>query len=112
MLRDLIIGLLILHGLVHLIGFVKAFELATVQQLNQPISKPAGALWFTVFITFLVSSILFLIHHRLWWMPTALGIALSQVLIITSWQDAKYGTLANMFILIALIASFWMDFIS
>lgn len=47
-----------------------------------------------------------LILQRWWWLPTVLGIGLSQVLILTSWQDAQYGTIANMFILIALIAHF------
>lgn len=34
-----------IHGLIHLLGFVKAFNLAPVGQLTQNISKTGGTLW-------------------------------------------------------------------
>ncbi|MEO8075870.1 MAG: hypothetical protein ABI818_06035 [Acidobacteriota bacterium] len=36
--------LLVLHGLVHLIGSVKAFGVADLPQLTQPIAVPLGLL--------------------------------------------------------------------
>ncbi len=40
-----IAGLLVVHGLIHLLGFVKAFELAQVSQLQATITRPVGVLW-------------------------------------------------------------------
>ena len=37
--------LLLVHGLVHSMGFLKAFGLARLPQLGLPISRPRGVLW-------------------------------------------------------------------
>lgn len=42
--RYLLNLLILLHGLIHLMGFAKAFNYAAVSQLTQPISKSAGVL--------------------------------------------------------------------
>jgi hypothetical protein len=36
--------LLVIHGLLHLMGFLKAFGLAELPQLTGPISQPLGLL--------------------------------------------------------------------
>ena len=41
----ILVILLVVHGLIHLLGFVKAFGLAPVAQLTQPITRTAGAFW-------------------------------------------------------------------
>ena len=41
-----IVGVLLaVHGLFHLMGFVKAFGYAKLPQLTQPISREMGLLW-------------------------------------------------------------------
>ncbi len=37
--------LLVVHGLIHSMGFLKAFGLAQLPQLTLPISRPLGVLW-------------------------------------------------------------------
>jgi hypothetical protein len=37
--------ILVVHGLIHLLGFAKAFGLAALPQLRQPISPFLGVLW-------------------------------------------------------------------
>ena len=37
--------LLLVHGLVHGMGFLKAFGLVRLPQLASPISRPLGVLW-------------------------------------------------------------------
>jgi hypothetical protein len=39
-----------------------------------------------------------------WWMPAAVAVVLSQVLIVVQWHDARFGTIANVLLLIAVIA--------
>ncbi|MBF8296736.1 MAG: hypothetical protein HW389_3281 [Bacteroidetes bacterium] len=97
--------LLTLHSLIHLLGFVKAFNLAEVSQLTQGISKPAGAAWLLAAILLLVGAVLFLLKIEYWWLAAAPGVILSQVLIIISWTDAKFGTIANVLILLPLTIS-------
>jgi membrane protein implicated in regulation of membrane protease activity len=97
--------LLLLHGLIHLMGFLKAFNLAEIPQLSQNFSKPQGVLWLAVALAFVITAILFLLKNNLWFWIAIAAVIVSQVLIIVNWQDAKFGTLANLIVLIvALLA--------
>lgn len=98
--------ILIVHGLIHLLGFVKAFGLADVSQLTQNISKPAGVSWLIATLLFVATGIVFLLGKEWWWMIAIPALVLSQLLIVMSWQDAKFGTIANAIICIAAVASF------
>lgn len=98
--------LLIFHGLIHFLGFSKAFNLAEVNQLTIQIGKSAGLLWLLTGLLFISAAILFLYKAEWWWMAAMAALAISQVLIMTSWQDARYGTIANVIIFIATIAGF------
>ncbi len=106
MLKGFFITLIALHGLIHLLGFVKAFNFAAVNQLTQSISKANGVLWLMTTVLFVVTAILFLLNKSMWWIPAIIAVVLSQYLIFTSWQDAKFGTIANVFILLAAIAGY------
>ncbi len=92
MIKALFILLLCLHGLIHLIGFAKAFNLAPVSQLTSGITRTAGLLWLLTTVLFTGSTILFIWNKNIWWMPAVLAVSLSQILIFISWQDAKYGS--------------------
>lgn len=98
--------LVLLHGLIHLPGFLKAFRIGEFNQLTQPISRPSGLVWLSATILFLLASLLLLIRVDSWWIPAAAAIALSQIIIIRHWKDAKFGTVANAIILIPVIVSF------
>jgi hypothetical protein len=97
---------LLVHGLIHLMGFVKAYQLADVSQLTQDISKPAGALWLLAALLFIGTFLLLMFGIESWWLLAAPGLILSQTLIILSWTDAKYGTILNLLVLLPVIASF------
>jgi len=43
--RSLLITLLILHSGIHLLGFLKAYDFVTIEQLTKPINKTTGMLW-------------------------------------------------------------------
>jgi hypothetical protein len=103
MLRYALLFLLLVHGLIHLMGFVKAFRLAEIPQLTQAISRPAGLFWGLTTLLFLLSAVLYFMNSPNWFFPALAGILLSQLLIFLSWQDAKFGTIANVILLIAAI---------
>ncbi len=97
---------ILIHGLIHLLGFVKAFQVADVSQLTQSVSKPAGILWLLTAVLFLVSFCFLLLNNHSWWIVAVAAVLLSQILIIQSWTDAKFGSIANVIILIPVIVSF------
>jgi hypothetical protein len=47
----------------------------------------------------------FLLKKDWWWIIAVPALVLSQILIIMSWQDAKFGTIANVVILASIILS-------
>jgi hypothetical protein len=104
MLRILLIGLLLLHGAIHVMGFVKAFELARVTALAQPISRPIGVLWALAAVLFGWAALALVFGSDRWWMPAAAAVVLSQILIVMHWHDARFGTIANVLVLLAVIA--------
>ncbi|MDP2688094.1 MAG: hypothetical protein Q8O62_12785 [Aequorivita sp.] len=97
--------LLSIHGLLHLMGFLKAFGFAEIPQLSQSFSKPEGLLWLVVALAFLFVGVLFLMKNNLWFWVAIAAVLFSQVLIVMNWQDAKFGTITNLIVLgIAIIA--------
>lgn len=98
--------IVLLHGLIHFIGFVKGFELKEVKELTLPISKPMGVLWLTATSLFLTYGILHLLNSKYAWLVGLTAIILSQVLIILFWKDAKFATIPNIIILAVSIVSF------
>ncbi len=104
--RYLFAFLLLIHGLIHLMGFVKAFKLAEISQLTQSISRTAGFFWLFAAVLFITSMVLFLLQKETWWMLAAPAILISQGLIFSSWHDARFGTIANVIALLGLILAF------
>ncbi len=92
-----------LHGLVHLLGPVKAFGWANVNQLRSSISHGMGLVWLLAAVLLVVGAASLALRAAWWWYPTLVGLILSQGLIVSAWSDAKFGTIANVIILIPLM---------
>ncbi len=95
MLKIFLLILFFIHGMIHILGFLKAFQLAEINQLTQNISKPIGIFWLIALILFFAAAIQLISNYNLWWITALAAVILSQVLIILFWQDAKFGTIAN-----------------
>jgi hypothetical protein len=93
------IVLLLGHGLIHLLGFLKAFDLAPINQLTLAISRPAGLLWLLAAMLFAVTAVALALKKRWWWATAIVAALLSQFLIFTAWQDARVGSIPNLIIL-------------
>ncbi len=96
--------LLLLHGAIHLMGFAKAYGLAKVHALTLPISKPMGTVWAIAAVLFVFAIVLLLLASDRWWIPAGIAVVFSQVLIVLHWHDARFGTIANILLLVAVIA--------
>lgn len=106
MLRYLFALLIFIQGLIHLIGFAKAFGYGDVSQLTKNISKPVGMIWLFTALLFVVVAILLLLKKESWPIIVFVAIIISQLLIISDWKDAKWGTVANGIILFVSIAGY------
>ncbi|QNK81594.1 DUF6544 family protein [Nakamurella sp. PAMC28650] len=91
-----------LHGLIHLFGFIKAFDLAGIPQLAQPISPLVGLLWLAAAVLSLIAAAAIFFAPARWWVFGAVTVVISEVVIASSWGDAKVGTVANVLLLIAV----------
>jgi hypothetical protein len=97
---------LVAHGLIHLLGFAKAFRLAELPQLTQPISAAFGFVWLTACILFLATAVSVLVWPRWWWALGAIAVCVSMVAISSSWRDARVGALADFVIMVGVVFGF------
>lgn len=109
--RTLLFILILGHGLLHVLGFVKAFKLANLPQLTRPISRTNGVLWLVAAILFIVCGVLFSVYHGYWWMVGIASVIVSEYVIIRDWEDARLGTTLNITILIIAVIGCVMWFL-
>lgn len=92
---------LVMHALLHLMGFVKAFGLVPVTQLTVPISRSMGVVWFAGAILLIAAAVTLFAAPKWFWLLAVAGVVASEVAIAYSWRDARFGTAANVLMLFA-----------
>ena len=98
-----IVGLVVvLHGLIHLLGAAKGLGWFAVTQLTRPISTTMGIAWLAAAVLLVVAGVMLVRRTRGWWLVGAAATASSQTVILTSWSDAKAGTVVNLLLLVAV----------
>jgi len=108
--RFAISALLGIHGLIHVMGFLKPWKLAAVPQLSGralvPLSdsvfRVVGVFWLAAAVAFVIAAVLRLRDWESWWMVAAPALALSQALIVLQWGDAWAGTVVNVLLVLAV----------
>lgn len=103
MLKYFLCFIILIHGLIHVMGFAKAYSYGNITQLSTVISKPFGVVWLATAVLFLVGVLLFLIKKDSWPYIAIIAAIISQFLIISTWQDAKFGSIANAIVLLIAI---------
>ena len=102
---------MILHGLLHLIGFAKEWNIGPHEVSGRLMaiagngSRFGGVMWLAAFVLYATAAICFLLRRDWYWIPAALALTISQVLILIYWSEAKYGTVLNIIILIVVCFS-------
>jgi hypothetical protein len=97
---------IVVHGLIHLMGAAKAWGVAEIPQLTQPIDRSLGVLWFLAAALLVVTAISLFTWPQWWWVVGAGALVVSQVVIVTSWADARFGTTANVIVLAGVALGF------
>ena len=105
MLKAIFIFITLVHGLIHFMGFSKAFGYGNITQLTKEISKPMGVLWFITALLFIFCIALYLFKKDSWVYFALIAVVLSQILITLVWKDAKFGTILNVIVLAVAITS-------
>lgn len=106
MARFIFVFIVFAHGLIHTMGMANAFHIGNLSQLTKDISKTQGILWLVTATLFILAGLAFLLKKELWWLVGFVAVVVSQYLIVTVWTDAKFGTVANSFILLVSSISF------
>ena len=102
-----IVGLvLVAHGFIHFLGTAKGLRWADVTQLVEPISTTLGVAWLTAAVVMIATGALLLARVRWWWVVGAMAAVVSQSVILSSWNDAKAGTIVNVLLLVAVVYGF------
>lgn len=113
--RMALLALLVLHGLVHLMGFAAYWPLAEVQglpykttllggllQLNPGAMRAFGALWLVSAVGYLLTVALAVLRRRAWRTVLLATTLFSLVLTVLDYSAAFMGVLLNLVILAAL----------
>ena len=106
---------LIVHGLIHLIGFVVNFQIAEMEDITYKTTVLAGKLdvghvgtralgivWLLAAVAFVVSGATIFSSPPWWWSFTLAVTVASLIVTLLGWPDAKFGVLANIVILLFL----------
>lgn len=104
--KFILAALLCLHGFSHITGFAEAADPIANTGLTMPVSKAYGALWMACAFLFILSAAAYVSRRDTWWVLALAGVTLSQYLVVVFWADAKFGTIPNLLILIAVLAAF------
>jgi hypothetical protein len=114
MLKYILFSIILIHGLIHLIGFSAgmgyaqpaAFTGKPIIPLVKSATQLLAIIWLVTTLLFIAGGIMFIANKHNWWIVTVIALIISQALIILYWHDAKAGTIANIIILIPVIISY------
>lgn len=107
--KEIIIILLIFHGIIHLLGYAKSANLKEFDQFSNNISKPIGMMWLLVSMLLIASALGLLVDQNWWSYTTILSIVFSQILIMKYWVDTKTGTIVNVLLLVVLLINYTLQ---
>lgn len=111
---------ILLHGGIHVLGFLAASGIAQVPQLSGrptfaisdfPVGHPVliafGAMWLVAFIGFAATAIGVVADQGWWQALAAASTVISIMLVVLWWDDAKFGILPNLAIIGVLAWTAW-----
>ena len=101
--RRVLGAFVMMHGLIHVLGVVKGFGWAHVAQLSEPVGVGVAFGWLAAAVLVTGAGLLLVIGVRWWWAVGLVAAVVSQLVIVTSWRDARMGTVANVVLAFAAL---------
>ena len=84
--------LIVIHAVIHTIGFSNAFNLARFDQFAQTISRTAGVIWFLSFVLLFLTGILFWLEVEMWWVVSVIAVVpVSYTHLVTSALSGSFN---------------------
>lgn len=105
--KFLFASLLVVHGVLHLMGAAKGLRIVEVPRLTEAIAGPLGVVWLLASALLVGTAIALFVWPAGWWAVGLVAIVVSQVVLVTSWQDARFGTIANVIALVGVAFGFF-----
>jgi hypothetical protein len=99
--RWAVVAVVVVHGLIHLLGAAKGLGWAEVAALRKPVGTLGGVAWLVAAVVVVAAAAAMAAGVRWWWVAAAVAAVVSQAVVVTSWGDAKWGTIANIVVLLA-----------
>lgn len=97
---------LTMHSLIHIVGFIKSYNLIELSELTNPIPRIQGALWLITSILFFICLYGLWFDYSWWWMLAIPAVILSQILIFLDWNEAWFGSIANFIVVLSIILGY------
>lgn len=107
---------LALHGLIHLMGFVVSWKLATIEGLPYTTTllngcwdvgttgiRALGLFWLLAALGFVAAGIGLIARQEWWWAATLAVAVVSLVVTALQWPEAQFGTYIDVVVLVALL---------
>lgn len=105
--RFVLAGIFAIHGLIHILGVAAAARPAGIPQISHyliPLPPRVQLIgWAVAGALFIASAVLVALNESDWWHLVGIALVASQVMIITAWPDAKFGTIANVIAMLAVV---------
>ena len=102
MLQLLLVVLLVVHGMIHFTGMMRTILPPHAPTFKTYLNQSLGIEWALAGVLFIVSGVLLGTDHDRWWIVASTALVFSQVLIFFNWHDARFGTVANVILAIAV----------
>ena len=104
--RWLFVALIVLHAVIHVMGFAKAFGLAELPQLTTSATTGMGIAWLIAACLLIATALLLATGAHVWWLIGLSAVVVSQAAIATAWSDAKFGSIANALVFAGVVYGF------
>lgn len=110
-----VIALLVIHGLIHAMGFAGAwglaeFEVASKTPTSFVTTSPGtsmvrglGLVWLAALVAFLVAATLLLADSTAWRPVAVAAVLISMIPVALWWKNAPMGALANAVVIAAVV---------
>ncbi|HST87519.1 MAG TPA: hypothetical protein VLJ14_04005 [Ktedonobacterales bacterium] len=118
--RYLVVALFVLHGLIHAMGFAAVWQLGQFNAVSNiptlpphltaasPLVAGLGILWLAAALIFLAAAAGLAMSSPWWRTAAAVAALLSLLLCIMWWNDAPFGAVVDIAILVGLTISTWL----
>ena len=104
--RTAFLTLLIVHAAIHLMWFAHSLGWVNLSYFQKDIPGMVGFSWLLAAGFFLWSALQLGRRRPKWFLPALIAVLLSQMWIFSAWEDTKYGSFANLFVMVGILVGY------